>query len=109
MKSSAYVINTARGQIINERDLIKALKLGWIAGAGLDVFEMEPPSPDNPLLKMKNVVLLPHIGSATVATRARMSEVVAKDLLSVLNGKYPTYVVNKQLLGPKGHRAKNWL
>lgn len=107
MKSSAYIINTARGQIINERDLIRALKLGWIAGAGLDVFESEPPSPDNPLLKMKNVVLLPHIGSATVATRARMSEVAAKDLLSVLNGKYPTYVVNRQLLALKGPRNKN--
>jgi len=101
MKSSAYIINTARGQIISERDLIKALKLGWIAGAGLDVFELEPPSPNNPLLKMKNVVLLPHIGSATVATRVRMSEVTAKDLLSVLNGKYPTYVVNRHLLGLK--------
>jgi glyoxylate reductase len=101
MKPSAYIINTARGQIISERDLIKALKLGWIAGAGLDVFELEPPSPNNPLLKMKNVVLLPHIGSATVATRVRMSEVTAKDLLSVLNGKYPTYVVNRHLLGLK--------
>jgi lactate dehydrogenase-like 2-hydroxyacid dehydrogenase len=57
---------------------------------------------------MKNVVLLPHIGSATVATRARMSEVVAKDLLSVLNAKYPKYMVNRQLLGLKEHRAKNW-
>lgn len=107
MKSSAFIINTARGQIINERDLIRALKLGWIAGAGLDVFESEPISPDNPLLKMKNVVLLPHIGSATIATRARMSEVTAKDLLSVLNGNYPTYVVNKQLLGLKDRGDKN--
>jgi glyoxylate reductase len=87
MKKSSYVINTARGQIINETHLIQALKHSWISGAGLDVFEKEPPSSDSPLLKMKNVVLLPHIGSATFLTRRKMAEVSAKNLLNVLNQK----------------------
>ena len=73
MKKSSYLINTARGQIINETHLIHALKQGWISGAGLDVFEKEPSSSDNPLLKMNNVVLLPHIGSATFLTRRKMA------------------------------------
>jgi glyoxylate reductase len=92
MKKNSYIINTARGEIINEAHLIKALKKRWIAGAGLDVFEKEPPSPNSPLLKMKNVVLLPHIGSATFSTRTKMAEVAAKNLLNVLNGKNPIYM-----------------
>jgi lactate dehydrogenase-like 2-hydroxyacid dehydrogenase len=95
MKKDSYVINSARGQIINETDLIKALKQRWIAGAGLDVFEKEPPSPNNPLLRMKNVVLLPHIGSATFLTRTRMAEVAAKNLLNILNQKRAIYIANK--------------
>lgn len=97
MKKESYIINTARGQIINEAHLIKALKKRWIAGAGLDVFEKEPPSLNNPLLKMKNVVLLPHIGSATFLTRTKMAEVAAKNLLNVLNEKMPIYLANPQV------------
>jgi glyoxylate reductase len=99
MKKNAYIINTARGQIINELHLIKALKQRWIAGAGLDVFEKEPLSPDNPLLKMKNVVvLLPHIGSATFFTRTKMAEVAAKNLLNVLNRKSAIYLANPEVI-----------
>jgi glyoxylate reductase len=99
MKKNAYIINTARGQIINELHLIKALNQRWIAGAGLDVFEKEPPSPDNPLLKMKNVVvLLPHIGSATFFTRTKMAEVAAKNLLNVLNRKSAIYLANPEVV-----------
>jgi glyoxylate reductase len=97
MKNESYIINTARGQIINEAHLIKALKQRWIAGVGLDVFEKEPPSPNNPLLKMKNVVLLPHIGSATLSTRTRMAEVAAKNLLNVLNRKSAIYLANPEV------------
>jgi glyoxylate reductase len=97
MKNSAYLINTARGSLINERHLIEALRMRWLAGAGLDVFEKEPPSPNNPLLKMKNVVLLPHIGSATLSTRTKMAEVAAKNLLNVLNGKNPIYLANPEV------------
>lgn len=97
MKKTAFLINTARGAVVNERDLIFALKKGWIAGAGLDVFEKEPLG-SSPLLKMKNVVLLPHIGSADRATRSKMAEVAARNILDVLGGKEPesAYLVNPQ-------------
>jgi lactate dehydrogenase-like 2-hydroxyacid dehydrogenase len=80
--------------LVNEQHLIEALRRKWIAGAGLDVFEKEPHSPNNPLLKMKNVVLLPHLRSATLSTRTKMAEVAAKNLLNVLNGKRPIYAAN---------------
>jgi glyoxylate reductase len=97
MKNTAYLINTARGLLVNEQHLIEALRRKWIAGAGLDVFEKEPPSPNNPLLKMKNVVLLPHLGSATLSTRTKMAEIAAKNLLNVLSGKSPIYAANLDL------------
>jgi glyoxylate reductase len=98
MKNNAYLINTARGLLVNEQHLIEALRRKWITGAGLDVFEKEPPSPNNPLLKMKNVMLLPHLGSATLSTRMKMAEVAAKNLLNVLNGKSPIYAANLESL-----------
>jgi glyoxylate reductase len=94
MKHTAYLINTARGSLTNEPDLIMALRKKWIAGAGLDVFEKEPPLSANPLLKMKNVLLTPHIGSATLSTRTKMAEVAAKNLLNVLKEKSPVYSAN---------------
>jgi glyoxylate reductase len=94
MKNTAYLINTARGSLVNELHLIEALERQWIAGAGLDVFEKEPPLPNNPLLKMKNVLLLPHLGSATLSTRTKMAKIAAENLLNVLNGKSPIYTVN---------------
>jgi glyoxylate reductase len=94
MKNTAYLINTARGLLVNEQHLIEALRRKWIAGAGLDVFEKEPPLSTNPLLKMKGVVLLPHLGSATLSTRTKMAEVAAKNLLNVLKGKSPIYAAN---------------
>lgn len=97
MKKTAYIINTSRGQIINESDLIKAIENNWIAGVGLDVFEKEPLSNSSPLLKMKNVVVLPHIGSATYQTRSRMSEVAVQNLLSILNGRDPLFIVNSEI------------
>jgi glyoxylate reductase len=100
MKNTAYLINTARGLLVNEQHLIEALRRKWIAGVGLDVFEQEPPLPDNPLLKMKNVVLLPHLGSATLSTRIKMAEVAAKNLLNVLDGKSPVYGANLQPSSP---------
>jgi lactate dehydrogenase-like 2-hydroxyacid dehydrogenase len=97
MKRDAYIINTARGALINEAHLVEALTKKWIAGAGLDVFEKEPPSSNNKLLKMKNVVLLPHIGSATLETRTKMAEIAAKNILNVLNDKTPTFITNPQV------------
>ena len=98
MKPTAYFINAARGPIVNERALIDALREGKIAGAGLDVFEKEPVDPENPLLKMENVVTLPHIGSATIATRWAMAELAAKNALAVLRGQPPLTPVNPEVL-----------
>jgi glyoxylate reductase len=98
MKKTSFLINTSRGGIINESSLIKALKNKWIAGAGLDVFEKEPLPNQNELSKLKNVILLPHLGSATVQTRERMSKVAAINLHNILAKKKPLYIVNRELL-----------
>jgi len=99
MKKTAFLINTARGQLINEIDLARALKGNKIAGAGLDVFEKEPLPKESLLLKMKNLVLLPHIGSATYQTRSKMAEVAAESILDVLSGKVPDpkFLVNPEV------------
>jgi glyoxylate reductase len=99
MKKTAFLINTARGQVVKEVDLVRILKRNQIAGAGLDVFETEPLPRLSPLLKMKNVVLLPHIGSATYQTRSKMAEVAARNLLDVLVEKEPNpkFLVNPEV------------
>ena len=96
MKDSAIIINTARGPIIDEKALVKALQDDKIAGAGLDVFEGEP-KVEPELLAMKNVVLLPHIGSATVATRTKMGMMAATNLVAALEGKTPPNIVNPEI------------
>ena len=98
MKNTAFVINTSRGQIIDQRALIKALRNRWIAGAGLDVYEKEPICSSNALLGMNNVIILPHIGSATYQTRSKMARVAAENILNILNGIEPLYLVNPQIL-----------
>lgn len=94
MKDGAILINTARGEVINEKELVNALKKGKLFSAGLDVYEFEPKVTKD-LLKMKNVVLLPHIGSATYETRNKMAELAAKNIVNVLRGKKPITPVNK--------------
>lgn len=93
MKKTAVLINTARGKIINEGHLIKALESKLIAGAALDVFECEPIGIKNPLTKMNNVVLSPHIGSSTVETRKKMAEITMQNLILGLKGKDMIYSV----------------
>ena len=93
MKNSAFLINTARGNIINENDLTRALKSKAIRGAALDVFQKEPISIDHPLTKMQNVVLSPHIGSSTEETRAKMAEITVMNLKLGINGKKPKFSV----------------
>lgn len=86
MKSTAYLVNTARGPIVDEQALVDALKAGQIAGVGLDVFEHEPKV--NPgLLELDNAVLIPHLGSATVETRAAMADIAATNALAILAGQ----------------------
>jgi len=98
MKPLAYLINTSRGQIINEQALLTALKEGGIAGAALDVFENEPKI-SSELLKMENVIITPHIGSATWEARIQMARMAAENVVDVLiNKKEPRYLVNKELL-----------
>jgi glyoxylate reductase len=94
MKNTAYLINTSRGQVIDEWSLIKALKNKWIAGAALDVFESEPLKTDSPLIRMENVVLLPHIGSATYQVRSKMSEIAAQNIIEILGGRKTPFMVN---------------
>uniref|UniRef100_A0A7C3WK83 Glyoxylate reductase n=1 Tax=Thermofilum pendens TaxID=2269 RepID=A0A7C3WK83_THEPE len=98
MKKTAYLINTARGAVVDTAALIKALEESWIAGAALDVFEQEPLPPDHPLTKFENVVLTPHIASATIEARQRMAELAAKNLVAVLKGEMPPALVNKEVL-----------
>ena len=97
MKPSAYLINTARGAVVDEQALIAALRAGRIAGAGLDVMETEPLPPSSPLCEMPNVVLQAHIGSATVETRRAMIDLAARNLLDALSGQQPQAMVNPQV------------
>jgi phosphoglycerate dehydrogenase-like enzyme len=97
MKPSAFLINCARGEILDEGALIDALNNKTIAGAGIDVFDPEPPSVDNPLLKMDNVILTPHSSALTVQGKIRMSRGSAEQMLKVLSNEKPDYLVNKQV------------
>ena len=97
MKPGAYLINTARGPVVDEKALVAVLEQGRIAGAGLDVYENEPEL--TPGLKaLSNVVLLPHVGSATSETRYRMAVMAAESLLTGLAGQRPPNCVNPQVL-----------
>ncbi|MGG1662688.1 hydroxyacid dehydrogenase [Brevibacillus sp. NRS-1366] len=98
MKPTAYLINTARGGVVNQEDLYEALKNGEIAGAGLDVFEPEPPQPDLPLLSLPNVIVTPHVGGTTVECNYIMATTVAKNVLRVLNGERPEFIGNPDVL-----------
>ena len=98
MKPSSIIINTARGPIIDEQALIDALETGTIAGAGLDVLEQEPPSNDNPLLQMENVLVSPHVASATTRMRPETRRRVGREVALVLRNKWPMSCVNPTVL-----------
>jgi len=93
MKESAIFINASRGKTVDEEALIQALQKGEIHAAGLDVFDPEPVQKDNPLLSMKNVVTLPHIGSATLETRFNMAMLAAKNMVTGLKGDVPPNLI----------------
>ena len=93
MKKTSFLINTSRGKVVNEKDLVVALKQKIIEGAGLDVFETEPISKNHPFLKLENVVLAPHVGSSTKETRTKMAEITIKNLILGIKGKKPIYSI----------------
>jgi glyoxylate reductase len=97
MKETAYLVNSARGPIVDEAALVDALKAGKIAGAGLDVYENEPETHPG-LLELDNVVLLPHLGSATIETRTAMGVLAAENAVAVLKGEPPKTPVNPDVL-----------
>ena len=94
MKETAFLINTSRGPVIDEKALAEALRDGVIAGAGLDVFETEPVSHDSPLLELDNIVLTPHLASGSIETRTKMATTAATNIVSVLQGRVPPDMVN---------------
>ncbi len=93
MKNTSFLVNTARGMIIKEKDLVSALRKKIIAGVALDVFENEPIGKNHPFTKMQNVVLAPHVGSSTIETRKKMTELTVKNLELALSDKKPIYTV----------------
>ena len=98
MKKTAIFINTGRGPTVDEAALIKALQEGWIAGAGLDVLETEPPGHNNPLLKMDNVILTAHVASASARFDPARKRRVGQELALALSGRWPMSCVNPAVL-----------
>ena len=97
MKKTAVLVNTSRGPVVDEAALVEALRAGGIFAAGLDVYEDEP-SLCAGLVELENVILMPHVGSATVATRAKMAEMAAANIVAVLQGRKPVDCVNPAVL-----------
>lgn len=102
MKPTAFLINTARGDIVDEQALYLALRDGKLAGAGLDVFAQEPPGSDNPLLSLKNIVLAPHVAAHTEEAINKMGMMAAENVLAVLSQKPTAYIVNQKELSAGG-------
>jgi len=98
VKQGAYIINSARGGVVEEKALYDALKNGKIAAAAVDVFESEPPGKDNKLLSLDNVILTPHIGASTKEAQIGAGTVCAEQMLMVLEGKDPEFWVNKEFM-----------
>lgn len=96
--ADGLLVNASRGPVVDEAALVRALQEGWIGGAGLDVYDPEPPSDDNPLFKLDNTVLTPHLASFTEEGRQRMGLMVAEDVLRVLRGEKPMYPANPEVL-----------
>jgi len=98
MKPTAILINTSRGPVVDQRALYEALRSGEIAGAALDVTDPEPIAPDDPLLSLDNCLIVPHMASASVATRTKMATMAAENLIAGLRGEMPPHPVNPEVL-----------
>lgn len=96
MKPTSYLINTARGELVDEEALLRALKEGWIAGAAMDAFKKEPAT-DSPLVQLDNFIATPHIGATTLESVIRMGVLAVENALQVLRGERPPYVVNPEV------------
>jgi len=97
MKPTAYFVNTSRGGTVNEAALVRALREGWIAGAGLDVLEQEPPDPENPLLGLPNVLLTPHTAGHGVDAMADNRRQTIDGVVRFLGGEWPPAIVNPEV------------
>ena len=97
MKPTAFLINVSRGGVVKQDDLVEALKQGKIMGAGLDVQDPEPPKPGDPILDLNNVILSPHFAGDTYEAKQRVSSCVANEILTVLNGNLPRFLVNPKV------------
>ena len=106
MKKTAVLINTARGPLVDQSALYRALKSGVIAAAALDVTDPEPMPIDDPLLTLENVLVTPHIASASKATRSRMAMLAAENLVQALQGRLPKHAVNRDIARPWRERVK---
>lgn len=104
MKPGSFLINTSRGQVVDEGALLEALKEGHLGGAALDVFSLEPASPDNPLFALENVFCTPHMGSQTYSAKRRLLDAAVENLLRALRGSVPSFsnIVNPEVLEPRG-------
>lgn len=98
MKPTAYLINAGRGGLVDQAALTEALREGWIAGAGLDVLDPEPPDPNDPLLQLDNVVFMPHVSSFTHDTVVKVNQRVCENVFEALSGQPPRFVVNRDVL-----------
>jgi D-3-phosphoglycerate dehydrogenase / 2-oxoglutarate reductase len=103
MRPHALLLNTARGAVVDEQALVRALQQGWIAGAGIDAFEQEPPPKDSPLLQLDNAVLSPHNAFFSDASVARMHRRVAEEIIAVLDGGWPDNPLNPELAAHAKH------
>lgn len=101
MKPTAFIINTSRGEVIQEGALVGALKKGLVAGAGLDVFETEPPDAGNPLFQFQNVIVTPHSAALSKDTVSKLAQGAAENAIRVLEGKAPTYSANWDVVQSK--------
>ncbi len=106
MRRHAFLINTARGQVLQQAALLRALAEGWIAGAALDVFDPEPPPPDSPLYAHDNLILTPHVAGLTLEAREQLALSAANQILQVLRGERPPHLVNPEVWERVGARPR---